>query len=190
MSKAHMVVLGFVNRKPMYGYEIIQVILKKRLNIWINIKLPSIYKAIQVLEEKGYLNGEKQAEGNNPPRTVYTMTESGKTYYKKLLLAFIEESINHHHQFWFALSLIDDEITKQQYLDIVERKIMFLKGIIKSHTEAAEEGPVGFQDAVNPPFVFPHLVKLGGHGMRMEMEVLLELKKDIEENYDKYRGKK
>ncbi len=188
MSKAHLVVLGFVNRKPMYGYEIIQIIVKKKLNIWANIKLPSIYKAMQVLEEKGYLLGKQETEGNNPPRTVYSLTESGKEYYNKVLLSFIEESSEQHHQFWFALSLLDKELSKKDFLKILWNRLQFIERIIDKH-KCEEMRPVGFKDIDNPPFVYKHMLKLGDNIIKTELEVLKDLIKDAEENYDTFRGK-
>ena len=144
---------------------------------------------MQVLEEKGYTAGKQETEGNNPTRTVYSLTETGKDYYKKLLLSFLEESVDKHHQFWFALSLIDNEVSKDDFLKLVDKKLAFVEHIIKKHKEE-ECGPVGFSDIENPPFVFNHMIRLGDKITEFEKEALLLLRKDVIDNYDNHRGKK
>ncbi|MCD4651982.1 MAG: PadR family transcriptional regulator [Candidatus Cloacimonetes bacterium] len=89
MSRNNLVVLGLLNEKPCYGYEMKWAIEHRELNLWAQIKLPSIYKAINTLEEKGYITGKKEIIGNTPPRTVYKLTESGKAYLRTLVLKYL-----------------------------------------------------------------------------------------------------
>ena len=95
MSKAHLVVLGFVHKRPMYGYLIGQIVEEQKFPVWAGIKLPSIYKAMQTLEEKKYISGEQVSEGNNPPRTVYSLTPAGDKYFHELVENYLNDPDQH-----------------------------------------------------------------------------------------------
>ncbi|MBN1326642.1 MAG: PadR family transcriptional regulator, partial [Candidatus Cloacimonetes bacterium] len=85
MSKSDMVVLGFLHIKPMYGYEIIQFLQERELDVWAGIKMASVYKALHRLEQKQYITGKQITEGNNPTRTVFSLTSTGIDYFRKIL---------------------------------------------------------------------------------------------------------
>ena len=112
MSRLHLMLLGFINNKPMYGYEILNTIAEKKMDIWIGIKPPSVYNALKILENKKYINGKQITEGNNPPRTVYEITTLGKNYLTKLI-KINSRNFMEGHEFWFAISFSQLILTKK-----------------------------------------------------------------------------
>jgi len=80
-----LIVLQFLNTKPMHGY---QVITKIRKNFGVYFGPSTIYPLLNTLEKKGYVKSEWDMS-NERPRKVYTLTTEGKG-----LLNFTEDSLN------------------------------------------------------------------------------------------------
>jgi len=85
MSKTHMVVLGILNERPMYTYEFKQLIEERGFEHWAGIQLRSVYKAMEALVAKGYLNGTKKIHPNTSFVMIYEVNDAGRCYLKKLV---------------------------------------------------------------------------------------------------------
>ncbi len=81
-----LVILQFLNAKPMHGYQIISSI---RKNFGVYFGPSTIYPLLNSLEEKGYIKSQWDLN-NERPRKVYELTSEGTT-----LLSFTENSLNH-----------------------------------------------------------------------------------------------
>ncbi|MCK5631127.1 PadR family transcriptional regulator [Candidatus Bathyarchaeota archaeon] len=81
-----LVILQFLNAKPMHGYQIISTI---RKNFGVYFGPSTIYPLLNHLAEKGYIKSHWDL-GNERPRKVYELTKEGKN-----LLSFTESSLNH-----------------------------------------------------------------------------------------------
>lgn len=75
---------------PLHGYKIKQLI-ADRASDFAHIKLPTIYYHLEKLQAKGFVTSEIEKEGKRPARFVYTITESGKTYFKEILTKALNE---------------------------------------------------------------------------------------------------
>jgi DNA-binding PadR family transcriptional regulator len=80
-----LVILGFLRGRPLYGYEIKQMI-EHVMGDWTNIAFGSIYYALGKLAEEGFVEkvGTEQ-EGGRPSRTVYQITDTGREEFMRLL---------------------------------------------------------------------------------------------------------
>jgi DNA-binding PadR family transcriptional regulator len=80
-----LVILGFLRGRPLYGYEIKQMI-EHVMGDWTNIAFGSIYYALGKLAEEGFVEkvGTEQ-EGGRPSRTVYQITDAGREEFMRLL---------------------------------------------------------------------------------------------------------
>jgi len=137
MSRLNLFVLGFLNRKPMHGYEIIRFFEKRGLAMWTRVKTPSVYKALQRLENQEYIIGELKQQENNPPRKVFTITENGKKYFLEILNSFLWEKDSSHNpmDFWNAFRFIQKNLTCTEFLEIIENR----KNNIKKHSAKMSE---------------------------------------------------
>ena len=81
-----LVILQFLNSKPMHGYQIISSI---RKNFGIYFGPSTIYPLLNGLAEKGYIESHWDLS-NERPRKVYELTNEGRN-----LLSFTENSLNH-----------------------------------------------------------------------------------------------
>ena len=80
-----MVILGLLAERPLYGYEIKQII-EEHMGDWTSIAFGSIYFALDKLAEEGFVEkvATEQA-GSRPSRSVYQVTNSGKDEFLRLL---------------------------------------------------------------------------------------------------------
>ncbi|MDY0151922.1 MAG: PadR family transcriptional regulator [Candidatus Cloacimonas sp.] len=178
MSKAHMVVLSFLKAKPMYGYQIGQMVEQLGLPRWTGITLPAIYKAMQTLEKQQHIRGEEMREGNSPPRMVYHLNSKGKEYLRKTVQGYLTDIQLMDRDWWFALLFAQHNIGKDELLEAVNNRIKQMKEFQnnKPHGKACPKAIFGD----NLPFVHNHLMSLGTRFVRAELLSLSELAKDIE----------
>lgn len=80
-----LVILGLLRERPLYGYELKQII-EDHMGDWTDIAFGSIYYALGKLEKEQRIRkvGTEQ-EGNRPSRTVYEITDAGREAFKSLL---------------------------------------------------------------------------------------------------------
>lgn len=109
-----LVILGLLQEKPLYGYEIKQII-EEHMGDWTNIAFGSIYFALNKLEKAGFI--EKTAveqDGNRPSRSVYQITDHGQTEFLQLLRGNWENIERHYYAIdiglFFAHALPPEEI--------------------------------------------------------------------------------
>ena len=101
--------LGFINYKPVTGYE-----LKKHMdnstNFFWNAKLSQIYPALKKLEQEGYIKSKKIPQDGPPDKKIYSITEKGKAEF----ISWLEQPVT--------------EIPMQKNPDLLKS---FFSGILK-----------------------------------------------------------
>lgn len=193
MSKAHMIVLNFLNRKPMYGYQIGQIVEQHRMPAWSGVKLAAIYKSMQNMERQRYIKGEEQREGNNPPRTVYHITSRGKEHLRQLIIKALGDVQSFPTDWWMALSLAKNSISRPDMLNSVELRLKHLTQVVMKKCQEAEH----LNDLVEDerPFVADEALMLGKMWIKDEIKVLKALRQAIQDGkydagfYDRGEGK-
>lgn len=96
-----LVILGLLRERPLYGYEIKQII-EEHMGDWTSIAFGSIYFALDKLTQEGYLEnvGVEQA-GARPSRKVYQITQTGHEEFMRLL----RETWEQFDRQYFALDI-------------------------------------------------------------------------------------
>jgi DNA-binding PadR family transcriptional regulator len=89
LSNIEVAVLGLICEKPMHGYEIEKTIEDRNMRYWTEISLPSIYKVLKKLEEKGLIKSEIKLSKNNVAQKIYTATENGQSTLKNNLIEIL-----------------------------------------------------------------------------------------------------
>ena len=80
-----LVLLGLLRERPLYGYEIKQLI-EEQMSDWTSIAFGSIYFALDKLEEEKFVEKvEVEQEGKRPSRSVYRITPAGRKEFHRLL---------------------------------------------------------------------------------------------------------
>ena len=145
MSKIDLVVLGFLKRKPMHGYEMAGFFEKRGIDMWIKIKTPSIYKALNRLEKKELISYKFVQSENSPPKKVYSITKNGENYFDKLLHNILaDDKIISPFDFWNALRFAKGNLTKNEFISIMDLRLEIIKKkeqqMIERHNKAELEG--------------------------------------------------
>ena len=122
MSKVDLVVLGFLKRKPEYGYEIIQLIKKHHIDVWADIKLTTVYKVLQRLQLKKLISGKLEYDPKNPPKTVFSINEKGSDYLKKLLSDILLNDSTTDRDFWLSMLFIKKNISKELFVEALTKR--------------------------------------------------------------------
>jgi len=80
-----LVILGLLRERPLYGYEIKQII-EEHMNDWTSIAFGSIYFALDKLAAEKFVEKvEVEQDNKRPSRSVYQITEKGQSEFSNLL---------------------------------------------------------------------------------------------------------
>lgn len=62
-----------------YGYEIARIIEERRISLWTEFALSSVYAVLGRLERKGYVTRREIQQSGKPPRKLYSLSFSGRS---------------------------------------------------------------------------------------------------------------
>lgn len=79
MSITNIVILGLLIERDMSAYDMVKAVQFRRLEDWIAISEPGIYKTAKKLEEKMYLKSYDER------KKIYQITETGREYFLELM---------------------------------------------------------------------------------------------------------
>ena len=78
ITEAELVILSLVAEKPVYGYEIDQIIQQRGMREWTAIGFSSIYYLLKKIEDKGWISGKTSGSSKQGlQRTIYSITSAG-----------------------------------------------------------------------------------------------------------------
>ena len=171
MAVTDMIALGFLNIKPMYGYEIIKFAKDVGFDEWGGIKMPSIYKALNRLEDKGMITVEEITEGNNPTKRVFSSNEKGVKHFRSIIKKQMSDLSKSSVEFYIALSFLYKSVTKQFFMEVLDKRIEKCHKHLNDHKEGMDP---------RAPFYGVILFETGTKHMEIELETLQRLKDEIE----------
>ncbi|WP_328918048.1 MULTISPECIES: PadR family transcriptional regulator [unclassified Streptomyces] len=97
----------FLGERPMHPYEIARMLRQRGKEHSIKINYGSLYTVVQNLEKYGFVEvAGVQRLGNRPERTLYGLTEDGRTETHDWLADLVAVPVREYPAFESALSLI------------------------------------------------------------------------------------
>lgn len=93
MSSIDLVILGIVLEKPQSAYDIQKDVEYHHLSRWTKISVPSIYRKVIQLNEKGYLQSDIVKGDKLADKAVYSITDKGRNYFEQLMNTYANEQI-------------------------------------------------------------------------------------------------
>ena len=143
MATIDLIVLGILKKESMSAYDIQKLIEYRNISKWVKISTPSIYKKVIQLEEKGYITSTQVKEGKMPEKAVYTLTDSGKSQFEKLM---IEISLRPIHIFldFNAVIVNLDSLSRENQracLANIEDNIKTLKSYLEENENLKKNAP-------------------------------------------------
>ena len=130
-----MVILGLLRERPLYGYEIKQII-EEHMSDWTSIAFGSIYFALDKLAEEKFVEKvEVEQEGKRPSRSVYQITQLGREEFLRLLRDSWQQFERQYFSLDICLFFLDslpiEEVKK--YLQIRKSTLQAALGQIEGH---------------------------------------------------------
>lgn len=89
VRKTDLAALGLINWRPIHGYALNHAFQQLGLGHWTTISRSSIYTALRRLDKAGAVSITRERKGKAPERTVYHLTDRGRSLLKDLLLEAI-----------------------------------------------------------------------------------------------------
>ncbi|MCP1144517.1 PadR family transcriptional regulator [Lysinibacillus endophyticus] len=106
MEHRSLILLGLLMGQSQHGYQINEFI-ERNLSTVTNMKKPTAYATLDKLNQKGFIDIQLEQEGNRPTRKVYSINESGRNYFYKLLLDNLSSAESVNYQGDIGLMFID-----------------------------------------------------------------------------------
>jgi DNA-binding PadR family transcriptional regulator len=129
-----LVILGLLRERPLYGYEIKQII-EEQMGDWTNIAFGSIYFALKKLAEEGCVEQVAvEQEGNRPSRTIYRLTPAGRDEFVRSLRALWREPERQFYAIDVGLAFMD-ALPRPEILGYLQARIAGLEGAL-AHIDA------------------------------------------------------
>ncbi len=85
MSSIDFVILGIVLERPQSAYDIQKDVEYHHFFRWTKISVPSIYRKVLQLSEKGYLQSNIVKGDKLADKAIYPITDQGRAYFKELM---------------------------------------------------------------------------------------------------------
>ena len=143
MATIDLIVLGILKKESMSAYDIQKLVEYRNISKWVKISTPSIYKKVIQLEEKGYITSTQVKEGKMPEKAVYTLTDSGKSQFEKLMIEISLKPIHIFLDFNAVIVNLDSLSRENQRacLANIEDNIKTLKSYLEENESLKKNAP-------------------------------------------------
>ena len=143
MATIDLIVLGILKKKSMSAYDIQKLVEYRNISKWVKISTPSIYKKVIQLEEKGYITSTQVKEGKMPEKAVYTLTDSGKSQFEKLMIEISLKPIHIFLDFNAVIVNLDSLSRENQRVCLanIEDNIKTLKSYLEENENLKKNAP-------------------------------------------------
>ncbi len=134
MSSIDLAILGMLMEKPKSAYAIKCDVEYHNYSQWTQISVPSVYKKVLSLKEKGYLTSDTVKGERAADKAVYSITESGKEYFYQLMNSYSGKLIPLLFDFNVVISNLN-KVSREDGLRLINR----LRGSIANSAWENEE---------------------------------------------------
>ncbi len=127
----------------MSAYDIQKLVEYRNISKWVKISTPSIYKKVIQLEEKGYITSTQVKEGKMPEKAVYTLTDSGKSQFEKLMIEISLKPIHIFLDFNAVIVNLDGLSRENQKVCLanIEDNIKTLRSYLEENESLKKNAP-------------------------------------------------
>lgn len=120
MSSIDLIILGIVSEKPQSAYDIQKDVEYHQLSRWTKISVPSIYRKVIQLNEKGYLQSSVVKGERFADKAVYSITDKGKKYFEQLMSEYANQQIPLLFDFNVVITNLN-KMEKSEALDLISQ---------------------------------------------------------------------
>lgn len=143
MATIDLIVLGMLRDQALSAYDIQKLVEYRNISKWVKISTPSIYKKVIQLEEKGFIAGNTVKEGKMPEKAIYSLTETGKHEFEKLMLEIAAQPIRVFLDFNAVIVNLDklDASYREKCLRCINSSVTELKQYLEDNLKLKEGIP-------------------------------------------------
>lgn len=141
MSSIDLVILGIVLEKPQSAYDIQKDVDYHHFSRWTKISVPSIYRKVIQLNEKGYLKSDIVKGDRFADKAVYSITEKGRSYFEQLMDTYADEPVPLLFDFNVVITNLN-KMDKEKALGLVAK----LRNNITASAQSNDEYAASYAD--------------------------------------------
>lgn len=131
--------LGLLDERPMHPYEMVQTTLARQEDRLAKFRAGTLYHAVDRLAGQGLIEVcEVRREGNRPERTVYAITEAGRTALTHNLERILETPDEEYPGLYLALSEAHG-LPRQRVIELLGRRIAAMRAELDDVAAMAAE---------------------------------------------------
>lgn len=138
MSTIDLVILGIVSEKPQSAYDIQKDIEYHHLSRWTKISVPSIYRKVLQLSEKGYLQSNIVKGDRFADKAVYSLTDEGRKYFNSLMQYYATQTVPLLFDFNVVIANLN-KLDKNVALDLISKLRESIIASVHTNEEYLEE---------------------------------------------------
>ena len=136
MSSIDLVILGIVLERPQSAYDIQKDVEYHHLSRWTKISVPTVYKKVLQLKEKGCLQSELVKGEKFAEKAVYSVTAEGRAYFERLMFECAGQPVPLLFDFNVVIANLN-KLDKEAALALVERLRRSIAGSARSNESYA-----------------------------------------------------
>ena len=125
LSKPATMLLGLIYEKPLNAYEIIKLLNYMNVKWWFNIADSTVYSTLKTLEKKEYITGTTEKVGNMPDRTVYSLSNKGKSVFQDTLRKSITQ-FNYDTNIFSVAAFFLNTFTLTEQRELLQERLSVL----------------------------------------------------------------
>ena len=125
LSKPATILLGLICEKPLNAYEIIKQLNYMNVKWWFNIADSTVYSTLKALAKKNYIVGATEKVGNMPNRTVYSLSDKGKSEFQDTLRSSILQ-FNYDTNIFSIAAFFLNTFNPDEQSDLLQKRIQIL----------------------------------------------------------------
>lgn len=141
MSSIDLVILGIVLEKPQSAYDIQKDLEYHHFSRWTKISVPSIYRKVIQLNEKGYLQSDIVKGNKFADKAIYSITDKGRGYFEQLMNTYASGQVSLLFDFNVVITNLN-KMDKEKALDLVKK----LHNSITASATANEQYALDYAD--------------------------------------------
>lgn len=138
VSQIDLVILGIVIEKPQSAYDIQKDVEYHHLSRWVKISIPSIYRKVLQLSEKGYLESNILKGDKYADKAIYSITDKGREYFNELMAYYSSQPVPMLFDFNVVISNLN-KVDKAEATALISSLRKSLKASIESSGKYVDE---------------------------------------------------
>ena len=138
MSSIDLVILGIVLEKPQSAYDIQKDVEYHHFSRWTKISVPSIYRKVLQLSEKGYLQSDIVKGDKFADKAIYSITDQGRAYFKELMASYAAGPVSLLFDFNVVITNLN-KMDKTEALELVSASRRSIQSSAESNEGHARE---------------------------------------------------